>query len=377
MPATDERFTPPGAIACRDRVWATTTTDPCWHPRSFSTAAITYTRADDGLVQVWLGRVWLNPPWSDPRPWLELLIAHCALVGQWPAHEGMAMVKNDPSTAWWRRCWETADAVVFLSERTRYWQIVDGEVVPCGTPEFSSVVFYWGHDAETFLREWEADGHYGRTLPAHRRRMPTTTFQERIDLVLRDEIVAICQPLLETQTCAELRSSVVKHAKDHLGGNIDLAEDMVRVFDRMTVAQISGGSSAAQSTAISSRPTQPATPPKKRRPRKPKAKPQAEPQAEPQRSDQGAATPPPSPRAANDAGAHPAPTPSTSPPGTLAERAAAVAAWLGNENIAEFRAADVMKRWNISRQTATRTIQRVPGVTKVGEGAGSRYVVNA
>jgi phage N-6-adenine-methyltransferase len=30
-----------------------------------------YTIKDDGLTRPWFGRVWLNPPYSKPRPWLD------------------------------------------------------------------------------------------------------------------------------------------------------------------------------------------------------------------------------------------------------------------------------------------------------------------
>lgn len=31
---------------------------------------------DDGLSTPWQGRVWCNPPYSNPRPWAEKLIKH-------------------------------------------------------------------------------------------------------------------------------------------------------------------------------------------------------------------------------------------------------------------------------------------------------------
>jgi hypothetical protein len=35
-----------------------------------------YTIEDDGLVQPWMGRVWMNPPYSKPKPWVHKWLDH-------------------------------------------------------------------------------------------------------------------------------------------------------------------------------------------------------------------------------------------------------------------------------------------------------------
>ena len=35
-----------------------------------------YTQADDGLLQPWYGRIWCNPPFSKPGPWVDRMIEH-------------------------------------------------------------------------------------------------------------------------------------------------------------------------------------------------------------------------------------------------------------------------------------------------------------
>lgn len=39
-------------------------------------AAKWYSAADDGLVQPWFGRVWMNPPYSNPTPWIDRWLEH-------------------------------------------------------------------------------------------------------------------------------------------------------------------------------------------------------------------------------------------------------------------------------------------------------------
>lgn len=61
-----------------------------------------YTEEDNGLVQPWIGNVWMNPPFSKPSPWVEKFIIN---------QNGVALLVVSRSR-WFRDIWEAADAIV-------------------------------------------------------------------------------------------------------------------------------------------------------------------------------------------------------------------------------------------------------------------------
>ena len=61
-----------------------------------------YTKADDGLTAPWEGRVWMNPPYSEPKPWVERFIEHGNGISWLPFAK----------SAWFDRLWATAEGIV-------------------------------------------------------------------------------------------------------------------------------------------------------------------------------------------------------------------------------------------------------------------------
>jgi len=109
---TDDWYTPPYII---EAIGLDYDLDPCAPPGGVAwiPAREHYTIDDDGLAQPWRGRVWLNPPYSKPYPWIERLAGHGS---------GIALLPADTSTRGWHRWVTQADAVCFLRDRIQFVQ---------------------------------------------------------------------------------------------------------------------------------------------------------------------------------------------------------------------------------------------------------------
>lgn len=96
--------------------------DPCAPLAQPSpTAARTFTRRDNGLLQAWSGRVWLNPPYAHGvlEEWLARMAEH---------DHGTALIFARTETdAFFRYVWECSSALLFLRGRVNF-------LTPDGTP---------------------------------------------------------------------------------------------------------------------------------------------------------------------------------------------------------------------------------------------------
>lgn len=81
--------------------------DPCAFP-DHATATNLICWPEDGLQAPWNGRVWLNPPYSDPGPWLARLLTH---------GDGMALVLASTDTKWFHDYAAKATALLFIQGR--------------------------------------------------------------------------------------------------------------------------------------------------------------------------------------------------------------------------------------------------------------------
>jgi|DEB0MinimDraft_3_1074331.scaffolds.fasta_scaffold86146_2 hypothetical protein len=68
------------------------------------------TQAQDGLVCNWFGSVWMNPPYSNPTPWVDRFIEHAKGVALLPTSNGR----------WLTRLWDS-EAQFKLLEPVKFY----------------------------------------------------------------------------------------------------------------------------------------------------------------------------------------------------------------------------------------------------------------
>jgi hypothetical protein len=96
-----------------------------------------YTKADDGLAQLWEGLVWMNPPFSKLTPWADRFIEH---------GNGIALTPFSRSK-WVDRMWGSSATMLNLPT-TLTFQKPDGGNYPMS---WGAVLWAMGDQAQTAL----------------------------------------------------------------------------------------------------------------------------------------------------------------------------------------------------------------------------------
>ena len=121
--------------------------DPCSTEHSTVSAQWDISPPDDGLEAVWSGlRVWLNPPYSDPAPWVARAVAHDGEV--------LLLLKLDPSTRWWQLLWTRDLSLCLPYKRLKF----ESQGEPSTTAPFPSALVYLGGRNDSFGRVFGALG---------------------------------------------------------------------------------------------------------------------------------------------------------------------------------------------------------------------------
>ena len=112
-----------------------------------------YTEEDDGLSQPWIGKVWMNPPYSTGliEKFCDKLVYH---FERNEVREAIVLVNNATETAWFQKLLSAASAVVFPAKRIRFVS-PDGKL---GTPLQGQAFIYFGFEQEKFFKKFARYG---------------------------------------------------------------------------------------------------------------------------------------------------------------------------------------------------------------------------
>ncbi len=121
--------------------------DPCAPvaPRVWEMAQRHYTIEDDGLLQDWQGRVWMNPPYERnvTHRWMRRLAAH---------GDGIALIFARTETEiFFPHVWQKADAVFFFDKRINFYH-ANGIQAKGGAGAPSCLVAYGAHNVAAIER---------------------------------------------------------------------------------------------------------------------------------------------------------------------------------------------------------------------------------
>lgn len=106
--------------------------DPCCRPET-AKAPKFYTIEDDGLVQLWFGLVWVNPPYSQPKRWVEKAVAETARD---PTIGVVMLLPAAIDTHWFHDLVVPHARVVFVRGRIRF---LGWEGTPIGSPTAGNI----------------------------------------------------------------------------------------------------------------------------------------------------------------------------------------------------------------------------------------------
>jgi len=124
-----------------------------------------YTKEDDGLAKPWHGRVWLNPPYSQPAIADFIEKAACELRNG-NVSECIILTHNYTDTAWFHLAASISSRMCFTRGRIKF---VDPEGNVAAAPTQGSTFFYFGNDNggsfEEAFNEFGFIAHYYRDQP--------------------------------------------------------------------------------------------------------------------------------------------------------------------------------------------------------------------
>ncbi len=148
---SDNWYTPQHIIDLVIQVLNQIDLDPCAETGKNIPASTHYTHTDNGLIQPWHGRIFLNPPYSCPGKWITKLTEEIA-TGR--VTEAIALVPGATDTNWLSPILKT-QPVCFWKGRIKF---LDTNYKPKLPARQSHILIYWGDNSARFLEIFDAYG---------------------------------------------------------------------------------------------------------------------------------------------------------------------------------------------------------------------------
>jgi phage N-6-adenine-methyltransferase len=143
----NEWFTPEEHIMAARACLEAIDVDPASHAKAqeFIKAKKFFTKKDDGLTKSWVGRVWLNPPYTQPdiELFTDKLISE---VGNGNTAEAIMLTHNYTDTAWFHKAANASERICFTRGRIAFVGMDGVKAVPTQGQAF----FYFGKRAARF-----------------------------------------------------------------------------------------------------------------------------------------------------------------------------------------------------------------------------------
>lgn len=151
---SNEWYTPVEFIEAARAVMGGIDTDPASNDtaQGFIQAGTHYTKETNGLAQEWGPNVWLNPPYDNPLPWVEKLLAEFEAGN---TKQAILLVNTANSPQWSRLLWQSNFAVCLLARRVRFWR--PDRMEAKGTAQ-DQMIWYIGYEIDAFRAAFEKYG---------------------------------------------------------------------------------------------------------------------------------------------------------------------------------------------------------------------------
>ena len=139
---SDEHYTPKDILASVVDCLEEIDLDPCSnsHTEPNVPALLHFTKKENGLNQEWHGRVFINPPFSQTKPFLIHLMEE---IENGHTTEAISLTKADVRTNWFQLIWKNATAVCFVNG---YTQFIGND----NASTFGVAIAYYGENVDKF-----------------------------------------------------------------------------------------------------------------------------------------------------------------------------------------------------------------------------------